>query len=287
MTLNKTKIVVFDMDETLGYFVELGIFWDSLHNYARHIKVDPLNIFTQEYFNSVLDIFPEFIRPNILLLLQFVKLKKISKQCKSVIIYTNNQGPTEWAFFIKKYFENKLKYKLFSGIISAFKINGKQIEICRTTHDKTLQDLKRCSNIDENVEICYLDDTYHPGMKGDNVYYIKIKPYIHDLNFDVMIHRYMNSSISKKLIFNKNDGDNFSEFMKNIMTNYEFVYSVKNKEEYDIDKIVTKKTITHLHLFFNKNKQNQNQKSHQHTIYKKTFKNRNYKSKTKKNRNST
>ncbi len=27
------KIVVFDLDETLGYFVECGIFWDCLNKY--------------------------------------------------------------------------------------------------------------------------------------------------------------------------------------------------------------------------------------------------------------
>jgi hypothetical protein len=27
------KIVVFDLDETLGYFTEFGIFWDCLKNY--------------------------------------------------------------------------------------------------------------------------------------------------------------------------------------------------------------------------------------------------------------
>ena len=29
------KIVVFYLDETLGYFTELGIFWDSLENYKK------------------------------------------------------------------------------------------------------------------------------------------------------------------------------------------------------------------------------------------------------------
>ena len=29
------KIVVFDLDETLGYFTEFGIFWDSLSNYIK------------------------------------------------------------------------------------------------------------------------------------------------------------------------------------------------------------------------------------------------------------
>ena len=30
------KIVVFDLDETLGYFTEFGIFWDSLVQYLFH-----------------------------------------------------------------------------------------------------------------------------------------------------------------------------------------------------------------------------------------------------------
>ena len=30
-----SKIVVFDVDETLGYFVEFGIFWDSLNAYIK------------------------------------------------------------------------------------------------------------------------------------------------------------------------------------------------------------------------------------------------------------
>ena len=46
MPNNKQKIVVFDLDETLGYFVELGIFWDSLHNYAKSINADIKKIFT-------------------------------------------------------------------------------------------------------------------------------------------------------------------------------------------------------------------------------------------------
>ena len=110
--LNKTKIIVIDVDETLGYFVELGIFWDSLHNYAKTMNIDAATILTQHHFNETLDIFPEFVRPKILSILQYIKLKKILKQCDGVIIYTNNQGPKEWIQFIKNYFESKIKYKL-------------------------------------------------------------------------------------------------------------------------------------------------------------------------------
>jgi len=278
--LNKPKIIVIDVDETLGYFVELGIFWDSLHNYAKTMNIDAATILTQHHFNETLDIFPEFVRPKILSILQYIKLKKILKQCDGVIIYTNNQGPKEWIQFIKNYFESKLKYKLFSNVISAFKINGRPMELCRTSHDKTIEDLMRCSKIRDNTEICFLDDTYHPDMNKDNVYYIKIKPYIHDLEFDTMIERYVRSPVSKKLLSNKQNELGFIDFMKLNMTTYEFAYFKKSNDEYDIDKIVSKKTMAHLHIFFNKNKDNGPPRS----SHKKTIKNKSYKSKTRKNR---
>jgi hypothetical protein len=57
------KIVVFDLDETLGYFTEYGIFWDSLNNF---VQIKNKKKLTQYDFDSILDLFPEFIRPNII-----------------------------------------------------------------------------------------------------------------------------------------------------------------------------------------------------------------------------
>ena len=34
----QSKIVVFDLDETLGYFMELGIFCDALKGYIKYTK---------------------------------------------------------------------------------------------------------------------------------------------------------------------------------------------------------------------------------------------------------
>jgi len=280
MLNNRSKIVVFDVDETLGYFVELGIFWDSLHNYATNKNVDIKKVFTQDYFNELLDLFPEFIRPNILTILRYVKLKKISKKCQNVIIYTNNQGPLEWVRYIKNYFESKLKFRLFDDVISAFKVNGVQIELCRTSHDKTINDLIKCSNIRDNVEICFLDDTYHSGMNADNVYYIKIKPYVYDLDFNLMTSRFLNGKCAKLLIKNKEDVEEFSEFIKNHINKYEFAYIKKNKEEYEIDKIVTKKTIMHLKSFF----KGDNGTFFNETEHRKTKNKKIYKLKTRKNR---
>jgi hypothetical protein len=253
MPLNKSKIVVFDMDETMGYFVELGIFWDSLNNYIKLHKLDNIITINQDVFNSILDLFPEFLRPNIFTIFNFLKQKKLSKQCQGVMIYTNNQGPRDWVNYVKNYFESKMNYKIFNHIISAFKINGKRVELCRSSHDKSMKDLIKCTKLPKDAEICYLDDTYYPEMNYENVYYIKIKPYTHDLDFDVMIQRFINSdTILSKIIVEKYNNDDFIGFMKENMNKYEFVYMEKDGKEYEIDKIITKKTMEHLEAFFNK-----------------------------------
>jgi hypothetical protein len=247
---NIPRIVVFDMDETLGYFVEFGIFWESIIAYIKSTSEDPVKI-QQTTFNKILDLYPEFIRPNITSLLNYLKHKKISKQCNGVMIYTNNQGPKEWAYYIKEYFEHKTNTKLFEQIICAFKVNGKQVEICRTTQEKTYNDLIKCTKIPLNTKICFLDDSYHPEMNNHNVYYIKLKPYVYNLTYETLIQRFISSEIGKSIII---DGayDYFASFVKNYMDNFDFVYVTKTTEEYDVDKIITKKTMTHLQNFFSK-----------------------------------
>ena len=246
MTIS-SKIVVFDVDETLGYFVEFGIFWNSIIAYKIHQKID--YELTQNDFNKILDLYPEFIRPNIISILNYIKHKKMSKECSGVMIYTNNQGPKQWVMNIKEYFEHKIKYNLFNHIIAAFKVNGKHVELCRSSHDKSYGDFIKCSKIPCDVQICYLDDTYYPNMNAENVYYIKVKPYTHDLSFDEMIHRFVNSEYSETFISNKKD---FIEFMKAHINKYHFTYVTKPINEYDVDKIITKKIMMHLQGFFSK-----------------------------------
>ena len=87
--------------------------------------------------------------------------------------------------------------------------------------------------------------------------YIKIKPYTYDLSFDTMIHRFLNSSIGKRLLPTQEKQDNFSIFIQKYMLQFQFLYVEKSKKEYDIDKIVTKKTMIHLQYFFNKHRPTQ------------------------------
>ena len=268
-----SKIVVFDLDETLGYYVEFGMFWDALKEF---IKIHNIPIIVdQTLFNKALDLFPEFLRPNIINILNYLKQKKSAKHCHKLMIYTNNQGPDEWAQQIQSYFETKVNYQLFDQIIKAFKIRGKQVEICRTSHMKNHTDLIRCTKIPETTEICFLDDVFHPGMVDDRVYYINLKPYVYDLPFEIMIDRFIKSGI---IDLNKNVNVTEVEFTKDMlsyMKRYNHDYVEKTKEAQNVDKILSKKILQHLQTFFNKNT---NKKNKSRKIFKN--KNRQIKNKT-------
>lgn len=243
------KIVVFDLDETLGYFTEYGIFWDSLGNYLKTKKRE----LTQTDFDDILDLFPEFIRPNIINILSYLQKKKKTNCCNKMMIYTNNTGPREWAQYIIRYFEKKINFKLIDQIIAAFKINGKRVEICRTSQNKNHKDLIRCTKIPNDAEICFIDDSFYPEMVNDNIYYINIKPYYYDLSFEYMIKTLYESEIGKNLIGNDND---FEKLMMDHIKLFKYKVMKKDEKEYEVDKILGKHIISHLQLFFSRSTKN-------------------------------
>jgi len=232
------KTIVFDLDETLGYFTELGIFWTSLQNIFN-------NELNEQNFVNLLDTFPEFIRPNILNILNYIKNKKLNNQCYKVLLYTNNQAVNSWANYIIHYFNTKLNYNLFDQIIRAFKIQGKQIEPYRTSHQKKYSDLMKCSKLPNNAKICFLDDQEHEQMIHENIYYIHLKPYIYKLPYDIMISRYYNKYIDKNIDYNE-----VKNILLNNMKQIKFKYDKKDDNEFKIDNIISKRIIEHLNEFF-------------------------------------
>jgi hypothetical protein len=244
------KIVVFDLDETLGYFTQYGIFWDSLANY---IKIKNKNPLTQLDFDATLDLFPEVLRPNIINILNYLKRRKKSNCCNKMMIYTNNTGPREWARHIVSYFEEKINFKLVDQIIAAFKVNGKRVEICRTSQSKTHKDLIKCTKIPIDAEICFMDDSFYPEMEHDNIYYINVKPYCHDLKFEDMMDKFKKSDIGNQLIENDSDFDNI---MNDHIKLFKYLVVEKDEKEYEVDKIIGKHIVTHLHTFFNRSSKN-------------------------------
>jgi hypothetical protein len=121
------------------------------------------------------------------------------------------------------------------------------VELCRTTHNKTHTDLIKCTQIPSNAQICFLDDKYHHEMANEHIYYINVKPYYHDLPFEVMLERFKHSKNNKLYI-----DANFEFIMMSMIKQYHYDYTPKLSSEHNIDVIVSKQMAIHLKLFLRK-----------------------------------
>ena len=239
MDRNKPKkIVIFDLDETLGTFLEIGIFWSAIQRFFGKQN--------NESFYEVLDIFPEFLRPNIINILFLLLEEKRKGTCHKVIIYTNNQGPKSWARLIADYFEHKLGDKIFDQIINAYKVNDIQVEKNRTSHVKSLSDFFACTNEDKNCEICFIDDQFHKGMKGPNALYINVMPYKYYLSYHLMAERYYHfyEPLMEKNIF--------LNAILSITNRHNTRGYEKSQEDYNLDEVISKKIYFYIANFLNK-----------------------------------
>ena len=176
----RKKVVVFDLDETIGHF-----------SYLQPICKCFGRSLSQDEFNSLLDLFPEFFRPGILMILDFLYKKKEKNEIFKLYIYTNNQCDPPWVNMIVNYIQKELgATNLFDKIICAFKIKNQLVELKRTTGSKTYSDFIQCTMLPEDtVETCFIDNTYHDKMCGDRIYYILPKAYYHSLSKSIMIKR--------------------------------------------------------------------------------------------------
>ena len=249
------KIVVFDLDETLGSFGEVGMFWDALH----HQRKATAAALTDADFFALMDLFPGFLRPNIIKILAYLVEQKQAGLCDRVMIYTNNQGPKSWAVLISRYLNQKVGYALFDQIIAAFKVKGRVVEVGRTTQDKCLGDLIRCTQIPANTQICFLDDLYHPLMQHDNVFYINVKPYHFSMPYLELAQQYSDNrrldanrslDATRSLDANRSLDAGFVPDIVAYMSRYNYTVVQKDALEQSVDLIVSKKILLYLVEFF-------------------------------------
>jgi len=187
------KVIIFDLDETIGSFSDLYTLWKTIEKHAHYV-ID---------FNALLDLYPEFLRHGILNILEFLYYKKQKGECNKIYIYTNNQCSTEWVLQIVGYIECKIipkdSGKLFDQIIQTFRIGDKQIELKRTTHSKTHSDFIKCTLLPKTTEICFIENSFFPKMCGKRIFYIQPRSYIHYLRTDEIIDRFISSNIFKQM----------------------------------------------------------------------------------------
>jgi hypothetical protein len=240
------KIIVFDLDETLGSFGDLYILWSGINNIHTFDKEK-----IQDAFNRIIDIYPEFLRYGILNILDFLYSKKASRECDKLFIYTNNICTPPWVSLIVEYVNVKLRIKvpLFDKIISAFKINNKIVEISRTQREKTCGDLIRCTLLPKTTEICFIDDTYHRDMVNDKVYYIQPHPYEHGVSTNSIIKRFSSSQFGADFIRNAHMEHTFEEYI----TDWFYFHKKGGESAHknsETDVFVAQKMMYHIKEFF-------------------------------------
>ena len=80
-------------------------------------------------------------------------------------------------------------------------------------------------------------------MSHDNVYYIYVKPYKHDIEYGEMTSRLTNSRILEYGLQEEED-------LLKRMRSYKYTCAVKDDAEYEDDKIISKDILSYLRVFF-------------------------------------
>jgi len=168
------KNIVFDFDETIGYF-------EQIIDIIRHTKkTSKIEVF--EFFN----LFPLVFRTNIFDIFYYIVRLKKEKKIKSVILYSNNNNDV-FIEYVLSYIHETLNYTLFDLTISLNQTQNK---------NKNLTDLLKYSNglLNKKSSIFFIDDKEYDHMKSIK-YYIKCESYK---------YIYSNSHIKDKLSIDLN-----------------------------------------------------------------------------------
>ena len=180
------KHIIFDLDETIGTFYECSMIYEALgHTLKKKIK-------NSDFF-KVIDTFPEFFRPGIFVIFNYLKdIKDIE-----INLYTNNPYKM-WVYMIKAYIEEKIGKKIFKHVIYGWKkFDGTNADTRRTTNAKTLTEYNRIIDNKKRLKMLFLDDTLHARMIGVNMTYLHLKPYKIGKPIDYFITKYLNSSVNE------------------------------------------------------------------------------------------
>ena len=156
------KLIVFDMDETIGAFTALSRDLTAVQPYLQNYAL----------MKHMIDTNPTYIRPHMLDILKQVYTAKMF-HALTVVLYTSNPN-TEWVMMILHYINSVLHATnpLFDYVLDASQ---------RTTPDKCIEDLLERTNIrrkqTQELRVFFVDDQYHAGMITKEVVYFHITPY--------------------------------------------------------------------------------------------------------------
>jgi hypothetical protein len=84
-------------------------------------------------------------------------------------------------------------------------------------------------------------------MSKDNVYYINVKAYEHELPFTTIVDRFIASGL-----LTNGDPTSMKEYILDFMKRYNYTYVEKDTKELSVDTALSKKILQHLQMFFNR-----------------------------------
>ena len=248
--LPNQRVVVFDLDETLGHFHLIRLIWESIHKFIKYNDIPYM--MNQTDFNDLFDVFPKMLRPEVLSILEFLNEERERGACSGVMVYTNNKYPKEWVYLIINYIEYKIGYKIFDNIVLAFKMNGRVQQMGRTSKNKKITDFVACCRLPQNVEICYFDNSEYSGMVATNVYYLKVRAYYYPFTKAAIIQCVSSYPVWKRVIcaaHHRHIQMFIQFFIKNLqIEGYQF--AEKTFLDYEMDKVTSTRIRTHLTDFF-------------------------------------
>lgn len=252
------RVVAFDLDETLGSFVDLEILWRGILQFCTFSNKETENGENNDItiiFHGLLDLYPECLRYGIIPILEYLLLRKKEKTCNGLYIYTNNQCPKNWTDMISDYLNKRVNLNgetpLFDKVIYAFKLNNKRVDVSRTTHEKTPSDFIKCTLLPKNTEICFIDNSFYSQMKSSRIYYIKPRAYIHSLSTNDIIKRFSDSDFGKKICSTQNKMNIFCGFLWNEFYRQNAIQMGNNSNlKVEMDILIAQKIMYHIKEFF-------------------------------------
>lgn len=248
-TLPEPKQFVFDLDETIGSFSDLYILFQCIDHFQSEYNIvlyDDVSILVSQ----MLQLYPEFFRHGIEIVMEYLHNKKAAGACSGVYIYTNNSCiPDTWPYFITNFIETNWNLPgLFDSVIRAFKINGNLIDQRRNTSEKTHSELLRCLILPRNTEFCYLDNEHYPKMEHRYVYYLQPRPYHHYLNNTIILERFIKSELGHHMAhLLKAD---LYHILPGWYTNRGYSLNVYRPIDIDIDLHISKRILKYMCKFF-------------------------------------
>lgn len=206
--------IVFDMDETLGFFAQISRIWITLQ------ELNNGDLRSQDFY-ELCNLFPKILRPGIIKTLKYINKYK-SKNVAKIILYTNNTGPSWWPELVVNYIEHKIGNKVFDVIIPGYKRG----QSCRTSALKTYDDLVNCAKISKKLKICFIDDQPHRNLAQH--------PQVTHIFVNAYNYFYTNTDIFQKLQKLNYYKPIYNDIIRKSLEEYLLEYNSKKEENTDI-----------------------------------------------------